>query len=109
MLWLIVAEDRSCVHYRRVFTLLATQSRPSAACRPNEASDIIHTLTGSLVAHCHNLSCPRRDAAQIPWGDAGADVICESTGVYTTIDKVIVKHRFWCQAFVVCRQWRNFD
>ena len=29
-----------------------------------------------------------RDAAQIPWGDAGADVICESTGVYTTIDKV---------------------
>ncbi|DBA88110.1 hypothetical protein WJX79_001267 [Trebouxia sp. C0005] len=27
------------------------------------------------------------DASQIPWGDAGADVICESTGVYTTIDK----------------------
>lgn len=32
------------------------------------------------------LSC--RDAAQIPWGEAGADVICESTGVYTTVDKV---------------------
>lgn len=29
-----------------------------------------------------------RDASQIPWGEAGADVICESTGVYTTIDKV---------------------
>ncbi|KAL3149021.1 hypothetical protein ABBQ32_001869 [Trebouxia sp. C0010 RCD-2024] len=27
------------------------------------------------------------DAAQIPWGDAGADVICESTGVYTTVDQ----------------------
>lgn len=56
------------------------------------------TLTGLLISsvtHCtswissvtHCTSC--RDAAQIPWGDAGADVICESTGVYTTIDKVI--------------------
>lgn len=44
-----------------------------------------HRALGFSVTPC--MSC--RDAAQIPWGDAGADVICESTGVYTTIDKVI--------------------
>ncbi len=40
-------------------------------------------LVASATHHC---AC--RDASQIPWGEAGADVICESTGVYTTIDKV---------------------
>lgn len=28
-----------------------------------------------------------RDPASIPWGDAGSDIICESTGVFTTIEK----------------------
>ncbi|KAL4430745.1 hypothetical protein ABPG75_006001 [Micractinium tetrahymenae] len=27
------------------------------------------------------------DAGEIPWGDAGADYVCESTGVFTTVDK----------------------
>lgn len=27
------------------------------------------------------------DAGEIPWGDSGADYVCESTGVYTTVDK----------------------
>jgi glyceraldehyde 3-phosphate dehydrogenase len=28
-----------------------------------------------------------RNPADIPWGQAGADTVCESTGVFTTIDK----------------------
>jgi hypothetical protein len=28
-----------------------------------------------------------RDAGEIPWGDSGVEYVCESTGVYTTIDK----------------------
>jgi hypothetical protein len=27
------------------------------------------------------------DAGEIPWGNAGADFVCESTGVFTTVDK----------------------
>jgi hypothetical protein len=33
------------------------------------------------------LCLPRSDAGEIPWGTSGADFVCESTGVYTTIDK----------------------
>lgn len=28
-----------------------------------------------------------KDPAQIPWGTAGADYVCESTGVFTTGEK----------------------
>lgn len=28
-----------------------------------------------------------RDPAAIPWASVGADYVCESTGVFTTIDK----------------------
>lgn len=28
-----------------------------------------------------------RDPASIPWGEAGADTVCESTGVFTTTEK----------------------
>lgn len=27
------------------------------------------------------------DAGEIPWGASGVEYVCESTGVYTTIDK----------------------
>ena len=30
-----------------------------------------------------------RNPEEIPWGDAGADYVVESTGVFTTIDKVL--------------------
>ena len=30
----------------------------------------------------------RRNPADIPWGEVGADYIVESTGVFTTLDKV---------------------
>ncbi len=29
-----------------------------------------------------------REPSEIPWGDIGADYVVESTGVFTTIDKV---------------------
>jgi len=28
-----------------------------------------------------------KDPTTIPWGDAGADIVCESTGIFTTIEK----------------------
>lgn len=32
----------------------------------------------------------RRDPTNIKWGDAGADYVVESTGVFTTIEKASV-------------------
>lgn len=29
-------------------------------------------------------------AEEIPWSDTGADYICESTGIFTTVDKASV-------------------
>ena len=29
-----------------------------------------------------------RDPSQIPWGQVGADYVVESTGVFTTVEKV---------------------
>ena len=34
-----------------------------------------------------------REPSEIPWGDIGADYVVESTGVFTTIDKVIPNAR----------------
>ncbi len=75
---------------RMASILTATASRPSATCKPSSTDCILapskaakHMLVASATYRC---VC--RDASQIPWGEAGADVICESTGVYTTIDKV---------------------
>jgi hypothetical protein len=31
---------------------------------------------------------PCRDPSQIPWGQVGADYVVESTGVFTTVEKV---------------------
>jgi glyceraldehyde 3-phosphate dehydrogenase len=28
-----------------------------------------------------------RNANEVPWGEAGADIVCESTGIFTTIEK----------------------
>merc|ERR1711865_1125903 len=28
-----------------------------------------------------------RNAEEVPWGASGADIVCESTGIFTTIDK----------------------
>lgn len=37
----------------------------------------------SKVIHVFNA----KDPAQIPWGQAGADYVCESTGVFTSTEK----------------------
>lgn len=40
-----------------------------------------------------DICCPcRRDPANIKWGDAGAQYVVESTGVFTTIEKASVRH-----------------
>jgi len=28
-----------------------------------------------------------RNPNEVPWGDEGADIVCESTGIFTTIEK----------------------
>lgn len=28
-----------------------------------------------------------KNPSEVPWGSAGADIVCESTGIFTTIDK----------------------
>lgn len=38
----------------------------------------------------HLVAFFRRDPTAIKWGDAGADYVVESTGVFTTIDKASV-------------------
>ncbi|XP_034508628.1 glyceraldehyde-3-phosphate dehydrogenase [Ambystoma mexicanum] len=43
---------------------------------------------GKLVINGHAITIfQERDPANIKWGDAGADYVVESTGVFTTIDK----------------------
>jgi glyceraldehyde 3-phosphate dehydrogenase len=49
-----------------------------------EKKDSNLVIDGQLV---HVFS--ERSPAQIPWGKAGADYVCESTGVFTTTDKAM--------------------
>ena len=42
-----------------------------------------YELTAPSPPQCFDCS----DAGEIPWGDSGVEYVCESTGVYTTIDK----------------------
>jgi glyceraldehyde 3-phosphate dehydrogenase len=46
----------------------------------------VSTKDGKLVINGHSISVyGQRDAAAIPWSEAGAEYIVESTGVFTTI------------------------
>ena len=50
------------------------------------------------VALPQRLVASFRDPSEIPWGDMGADYVVESTGVFTTIDKVspaLLKFLLW--------------
>ncbi|KAM4704137.1 glyceraldehyde-3-phosphate dehydrogenase [Rhinophrynus dorsalis] len=48
----------------------------------------VEAKNGKLVVNNHEITVfQERDPSNIKWGDAGADYVVESTGVFTTIDK----------------------
>lgn len=47
-----------------------------------ESSDGVFTINGKAIKVFQSMN-----PAEIPWGDAGADVVLESTGVFTSIEK----------------------
>jgi len=48
----------------------------------------VSAADGKLVIDGHAISVyDKRNPAEIPWGEAGADYVVESTGVFTTIEK----------------------
>ncbi|KAK4048415.1 hypothetical protein OIV83_004761 [Microbotryomycetes sp. JL201] len=48
----------------------------------------VETKNGKLIIDGHEIAVfNEKDPASIPWGQAGAEYIVESTGVFTTIDK----------------------
>lgn len=49
----------------------------------------------SCAAALTILSFLRRDPSNIKWGDAGAEYVVESTGVFTTMDKAGVSMPQW--------------
>lgn len=62
---------------------------------------LLHPVTCNIVAfirpstrsrhrlyNSSNYSCNCRNPQEIPWGSAGADIVVECTGVFTTKDKV---------------------
>jgi hypothetical protein len=55
--------------------------QPQALCRGKLLMHFSCCIAAAAV-------CSRRDPTQIPWGQVGADYVVESTGVFTTIDKV---------------------
>lgn len=50
------------------------------------------------VSHCLSVC---RDPSQIPWAAVGADYVVESTGVFTTVEKVRVEG-WWLAAWGDC-------
>ena len=55
-------------------------------------SNILLDMRSGAACSCRALSfCPLatcRNPQEIPWGESGADVVVEATGVFTTKDKV---------------------
>lgn len=54
----------------------------------------------TLTALTHLVS--RRDPTNIKWGEAGAQYVVESTGVFTTIEKASVRILLHAQTVPAC-------
>ncbi|MGB2756870.1 MAG: type I glyceraldehyde-3-phosphate dehydrogenase [Acidimicrobiia bacterium] len=51
------------------------------------SNDVRHTESGFTIDGAAIIKFDQTDPAQIPWGDAGVDVVIESTGVFTAREK----------------------
>jgi glyceraldehyde 3-phosphate dehydrogenase len=91
-----VTHDTDCLIVNGVRIKLFAERNPAGTkriavaflnlCSRVGCSHILHRASNGFpqCLNSHAAFCPCTD---IPWGSVGADTICESTGVFTTIDK----------------------